>query len=138
VGTTRQSRSRSKSPSTSAGVPSATSLPCLAVEAMAQDRTPVQDAKPLLIAALDAIDGQARGVLVGEVADAITQRFKGTTPIYIDVSTERRYAQAGCSRLRVRFWQDGVQLPNVPAPRRQTIDFGINYCRDGQPPKSLS
>ena len=38
-------------------------------------------------------------------------------------------------------WQDGVQLPNygaggVQAPRRQTIDFGINYCRDGQPPRS--
>jgi hypothetical protein len=43
----------------------------------------------------------------------------------------------------VRFWQDGVQLPNygaggLLAPRRQTIDFGINYCRDGQPPRSLS
>jgi len=59
------------------------------------------------------------------------------------VSTEKRYAQPGCSRLNVRFWQDGVQLPNygaggVQAPRRQTIDFGINYCRDGQPPQSLS
>ncbi len=106
--------------------------------ATAQDRTPVQDARPLLIAAIDAADGQSRGVLVGEIADAITQRFKGTSPIYIDVATERRYAQAGCSRLKVRFWQDGVQLPGVPAPRRQTIDFGINYCRDGQPPKSLS
>jgi serine/threonine protein kinase len=73
-----------------------------------------------------------------EVCDAITQRFKGTTPIYNDVSTERRYAQVGCSRLKVRFWQDGVQLPGVPAPRRQTIDFGINYCRDGLPPKSLN
>jgi hypothetical protein len=31
-----------------------------------------------------------------------------------------------------------VQLPGVPAPRRQTIDFGINYCRDGLPPKSLN
>ena len=79
--------------------------------AMAQDRTPVQDAKLLLIAAIDAPSGQAQGVLVGEIADAITQRFKGTTPIYIDVTTERRYAQAGCSRLKVRFWQDGVQLP---------------------------
>ena len=99
--------------------------------ARAQDRTPVQDAKLLP-------SGQAQGVLVGEIADAITQRFRGTTPIYIDVTTERRYAQAGCSRLKVRFWQDGVQLPGVPAPRRQTIDFGINYCRDGQPPRSLS
>jgi len=96
-----------------------------------------------MLAALDSPDGEAHGFLVGEVADAISQRFNATTPIYIDVSTEMRYAQRGCSRLNVRFWQDGVQLPNygaggVQAPRRQTIDFGINYCRDGQPPRSLS
>jgi hypothetical protein len=113
-------------------------VPCVVLDASAQDRTPVQDARPLLIAAIDAPTGQAHGMLVGEIADAITQRFKGTSPIYIDVTTERRYAQPGCRRLNVRFWQDGVQLPGVPAPRRQTIDFGINYCRDGQPPKSLS
>lgn len=115
----------------------------IATDTLAQARTPVQDARPLLIAAIDAADGRAKGILVGEVADAISQRFKATTPIFIDVTTERRYAQAGCSRLNLRFWQDGVQLPslksaNVAAPRRQTIDFGINYCRDGQPPRSLS
>ena len=108
------------------------------LDASAQERIPVQDARPLLVAAIDAPSGEAHGMLVGEIADAVTQRFKGTSPIYIDVTTERRYAQAGCRRLKVRFWQDGVQLPGVPAPRRQTIDFGINYCRDGQPPKSLS
>jgi hypothetical protein len=111
---------------------------CVTSDAMAQERIAVKDVKPLLIAAIDAAGGQAHGVLVGEVADAITQRFNGSTPIYIDVSTERRYAQAGCSRLNVRFWQDGVHLPGVPAPRRQTIHFGIDYCRDGQPPRSRS
>ena len=104
----------------------------------AQDRVPVQDARSLLIAAIESPSGQAQGVLVGDIADAITRRFQGTTPIYIDVTTERRYAQAGCSRLKVRFWQDGVLLPGVPAPRRQTLEFGINYCLDGQPPRSLS
>ena len=113
-------------------------VPWVVLDASAQDRTPVQDARPLLVAAIDAPNGVAHGILVGEIADAVTQRFKGTSPIYIDVTTERRYAQPGCRRLNVRFWQDGVQLPGVPAPRRQTIDFGVNYCRDGQPPKSLS
>jgi hypothetical protein len=108
------------------------------LDASAQERIPVQDARPLLVAAIDASSGEAHGMLVGEIAEAVTQRFKGTSPIYIDVTTVRRYAQPGCRRLNVRFWQDGVQLPSVPAPRRQTIDFGINYCRDGQPPKSLS
>jgi hypothetical protein len=118
---------------------------CALITAVAasQERLPVRDAKPLMLAALAAPDGKAHGVLIGEVADAISQRFKGTSPIHIDVSTEKRYAQPGCSRLKVRFWQDGVQLPNdgnggVPAPQRRTIDFGINYCRDGLPPRSLS
>jgi hypothetical protein len=110
---------------------------CLHGTVLAQVRVAVTDARSLLIAAIDAPDGEARGVLTGQLADAITQRFKATTPIYIDVGTERRYAQVGCRRLKVRFWQDGVQLPGVPAPRRQTVDFGINYCRDGLPPKSL-
>lgn len=104
----------------------------------AQERLPVADARPLLLAAIDAPDGRAHGVLSGPMADAITARFKATSPVYIDVSTERRFAQPGCRRLKVSFWQDGVQLPGEPSPRRQTIDFGINYCRDGLPPRSLS
>ena len=109
-----------------------------ASRAQAQSRIAVQDVKALLVAAIEAPSGRAQGILTGELADAITRRFKGGTPIYIDVSTERRYSQQGCSRLQVRFWQDGVQLPEVSAPRRQTIDFGIDYCRDGLPPKSRS
>ena len=101
-------------------------------------RVPVDDVRILLISAIDSPTGQAQGVLTGQMANLITDRFKAAGPILIDVTTERRSAQAGCSRLKVRFWQDGVQLPGVPEPRRQTIDFGINYCRDGQPPRSLS
>ena len=100
-------------------------------------RTPVPDARPVMRAALQANDGQAHGLLTGEMADTITQRFGATSPIYIDVTTEKRYAQPGCSRLKVTFWQDGVLLPGATAPRRQTMDFGINYCLDGRPPGSL-
>lgn len=112
---------------------------CLSIAGpgFAQQRVAVPDARQLLIAAIDAPDGRSHGILTGQLADAITERFKATTPIHIDVSTERRYAQTGCRRLKVSFWQDGVQLPGTPAPRRQTIDFGIDYCRDGMPPKSL-
>lgn len=101
-------------------------------------RTEVSDPRPLLVAALNAATGDAYGVLVGETADAITKHFKSTSPIYVDVTTLKRYQQEGCSRLNVRFWQDGVQLPGAKVPRTQRIDFGINYCRDGQPPRSLS
>lgn len=101
-------------------------------------RAPVPDARPVLLAALQASDGAAHGVLTGALADAITQHFRATSPIYIDVSTEKRYRQPGCGRLKVLFWQDGVQLPAAAAPRRQTVEFGINYCLDGLPPQSLS
>ena len=100
-------------------------------------RTAVPDARPVMLAALRASDGQAQGILTGDVAEAITQRFNATSPIYIDVTTERRYQQIGCSRLHVLFWQEGVLLPGAKAPRKQTMSFGINYCLDGLPPKSL-
>ncbi|GAC1354830.1 MAG: hypothetical protein NVSMB34_07300 [Variovorax sp.] len=106
--------------------------------AQAPERTPVRDPRPLLLAAIQSTDGLARGVLTGDVADAISKRFAASTPIFIDVTTERRYMQAGCSRLKVTFWQDGVLLPGAKAPRKQTIEFGINYCLDGLPPKSLT
>lgn len=100
-------------------------------------RTPVPDARAVMLAALRASDGQAQGILTGNVAEAITQRFNATSPVYIDVTTERRYQQAGCSRLNVLFWQEGVLLPGAKATRKQTMSFGINYCLDGLPPKSL-
>lgn len=100
-------------------------------------RTPVPDARPVLLAALQSADGTAHGVLTGDIAEAITRRFEATSPIYIDVNTEKRYRQPGCSRLKVLFWQEGVQLPGAIAPRKQTIEFGINYCLDGLPPRSL-
>ena len=100
-------------------------------------RAPVSDPRPVMVAALQSVNGEAHGILSGDSAEALTQRFAATSPIYIDVTTEKRYAQAGCARLNVRFWQDGVLLPGASSPRRQTIDFGINYCLDGRPPQSL-
>jgi hypothetical protein len=100
-------------------------------------RASVSDPRPVMLAALQSVNGEAHGILSGEIAEALTQRFTATSSIYIDVTTEKRYAQVGCARLKVRFWQDGVLLPGASSPRRQTIDFGINYCLDGQPPQSL-
>ena len=113
-------------------------LVSLNCNAQPAERAPVMDARPLMLAALRSADGQAHGQLTGDIADAISKRFSATTPIFIDVTTEKRYRQAGCSRLKLSFWQDGVLLPGAKAPRKQTIEFGINYCLDGMPPKSLS
>ena len=106
----------------------------------AQDsaRVPVEDVRVLLITAIDSPSGEARGVLTGQMAKMITDRFRATGPILIDVTTQKRYAQPGCSRLNLRFNQDGVHLPGAAAPQLKTVDIGLNYCRDGLPPKSLS
>jgi hypothetical protein len=121
-------------------VPVAFVLTTCATCAFAQpfERTPVADARPLMIAAIDSPAGVASGILIGDAAEAITRQFKGTSPIFIDVSTEYRYAQADCSRLKVMFWQQGILLPGTTSPRTQSIEMDINYCRDGLPPKSLA
>ena len=111
---------------------------CACVQGDPVPRTPVPDPRPLMMAAIDSPVGAAYGVLLSKIADAITEKFHSRSPIYIDVTTVRRFAQLGCSRLKVLFWQDGVLLPGAAAPRKQTIEFGINYCRDGFPPHSLS
>jgi len=105
--------------------------------ATAPERLPVPDARPLLLAALRSPEGRASGVLSGDLADAISRRFQATGPVFIDVTTVHRYVQPGCSRLNVTFWQDNVLLPGAATPQRQTIEFGVNYCLDGLPPKSL-
>lgn len=112
-----------------------------ASEAADASRPPVQDLRVVLVQAIDAPDGQAHAVLVGAVADAITAKFKATSPIFVDVSTLKRYSQEGCRRLRLALWQDGVVLPGslgANGPQRRTVAFDLNYCRDGSPPASLS
>lgn len=98
---------------------------------------PTQETRALMVAAIDAPDGRAQGTLTGPLADAVRTRFNAAGPIEVEVTTLRRYAQPGCRRLNVRFMQVGVRLPGASAPRAQTVDFGINYCRDGAPPASL-
>lgn len=108
------------------------------LSAQEQPRTQVTEARPLMVKALQASDGQAHGMLTGPMAEAISQRFQSRAPILIDVVTERRLPQAGCARLKVSFWQDDVRLPGSNAASRQTLDLGIDYCLDGQPPRPRS
>ena len=111
----------------------------LAATAYAEDALlpSAQTVQALMVEAIRSESGEAHGVLTGGVADAITRQFGATSPIFVNVTTEKRYRQPGCSRLKVLFRQEGVLLPDAPAPRTQTVEFGINYCLDGQPPKSL-
>lgn len=100
-------------------------------------RRPVEEVRPLLIEAIDAPAGEAHGRLTGQNADAIGRQFKTAEPINVDVTTLIRYAEDGCRRLSVLFWQEDVQLGQGMPAKRQTVEFGINYCRTGMPPRSL-
>ncbi len=100
-------------------------------------RRPVTEVKPLLIEAIDSPVGEAHGSLTGEVVDAIGHQFQTSAPINVDVKTLTRYAQEGCRRLSVLIWQDNVRLRPEAAGARQSVEFGINYCRTGLPPRSL-
>lgn len=100
-------------------------------------RLDVPDVKSLLLAAIDAPDGRASGVLKNADTHAISTHFGATSPVSVDVATLLRYAQPGCRRLAVRIWQEGVRLNAQQAPGTQTMQFDINYCRDGRPPASL-
>ena len=113
-------------------------LPAVAVAQASPPRVSVEDIRVLLVSAIDSPTGQAQGVLIGRVANLVTERFRASGSILIDVTTERRYRQPGCSRLKLTLSQDGVNLPGASGPERQTFDIGLNYCRDGLPPKSLS
>jgi hypothetical protein len=118
-------------------LPFTVSLPAHA-QAGETARVPVVDVRVLMVAAIDSPSGSALGVLTNKDAENITRHFKASGPILIDVTTVKRYAQAGCSRLKVTFRQEGVQVPGQAPGQPHTVDFGINYCRDGQPPRSLS
>jgi hypothetical protein len=113
-------------------------LACTSAAADEAARVKVDDVRLLLVAAIDSPSGSARGVLTGETAKLITSRFGASGPILVDVITERRYAQPGCSRLKVTFSQEGVLLPQAAAPLKQTVDIGLNYCRTGEPPRTHS
>lgn len=121
-------------------VPALALAAAASVHAQSSDagRVPVADVRVLMAAAIDSNDGTARGILAGKDAENITRFFQATGPILIDVTTVKRYAEAGCSRLRVAFSQDGVHVSEKAAPTRKAVAFGINICRDGKPPKSLS
>src|SRR5581483_10125511 len=78
----------------------------MAAHSLAQDRMPVRDLKPLLKAAVE--HGMARGVLIGDAAVYVRQRFDTSAPIEVHVKSLHALPQVGCSRLEVTTRQLAV------------------------------
>jgi len=89
--------------------------------------------KALLMQALNAPDGKAKGVVEGKEASAIHAATGASDPVRAEVSTIKKFNQEGCSRLAVRLVQ-----PNTPTREGGKTDFALNYelnlCRNGMPP----
>lgn len=109
-------------------------LTCLALaqSASAQplSRTEVTEIKPLLLRAID--QGAAHGVLVGESATYLRQKFDARSPIEIDVQALHPLPQPGCSRLEVKTRQKDV-LEKTQRSDKELV-YQVSYCRDGHFP----
>ena len=95
------------------------------------DRMPVRDLKPLLKVAIE--HGMARGVIVGDAAAYVRQRFDTSAPIEVDVKSLRALPQAGCSRLEVTTRQVAVS-ENGKRENKELV-YQLSYCRDGTFPE---
>lgn len=89
--------------------------------------------KSLMLEAIDAADGTARGIIVGPIARRFHAATGSTAPVVVEVTSLHRFEQDGCRRLNVRLKQ-----ANVPTQEGKPSEFGIDYrlnlCRDGSPP----
>lgn len=93
-------------------------------------RVEVTGIKPLLVRAIE--QGSAHGVLVGEPASYVRQKFDSSSPIEIDVRALHALPQPGCSRLEVTTRQKGV-LENTKRGDKELV-YQVSYCRDGRFP----
>ena len=93
-------------------------------------RIQVTEIKPLLIRAIE--QGSAHGVLVGEAATYLRQKFDSSTPIEIDVRSLHALPQPGCSRLEVTTRQKDV-LEKTKRDDKELV-YQLSYCRDGRFP----
>ena len=92
----------------------------------------VSEIKPLLKLAIER--GSARGVIVGEAATYVRQKFDSSTPIEIDVRSLHALPQPGCSRLEVTTRQKDVLENGKRADKELT--YQVSYCRDGRFPEA--
>ena len=102
----------------------------MSAQTFAMDYTSV---KQLMVRAIDAPDGKARGFILGSIADKFKKTTGSSGRVSAEVSTIKSFNRDGCKRLNVRLTQS-----DVPTSDGQTadfvIDYGLNMCRDGSPP----
>ena len=99
--------------------------------AQASARVEVTGIKHLLVRAIE--QGSAHGVLVGEPAAYVRQKFDSSAPIEVDVRALHPLPQRGCSRLEVTTRQKDV-LEKTGRGDKELI-YQVSYCREGRFPE---
>lgn len=103
---------------------------CLASAVHAAEYTNTKD---LLIQAIEAPDGRAKGEIVGPIADKFREATKSSAPVMAEVTTLKSFKQEGCKRLNLRLSQ--ADVPTKDGGKTEfVVNYGINLCRDGSPP----
>jgi hypothetical protein len=102
----------------------------MSTQAFALEYTSV---KQLMVRAIDAPDGKARGFILGSIADKFKKTTGSSGRVSAEVSTMKSFNRDDCKRLNVRLTQS-----DVPTSEGRTadfvVDYGLNMCRDGSPP----
>lgn len=98
-----------------------------------QAMSTLQVLSPLLVEAIEK--GESHTVLGGPIADYMKRSNMSSEPLRVNVTTIKKFKQRGCSRLNIQFLQDNVIVPGETKPRNREIDYQLNYCVDGRPPK---
>ena len=104
----------------------------MTVGAQPTDRIAIPEVKPLLKLAIER--GSAHGVIVGESATYVREKFDTRAPIEIDVRALHALPQPGCSRLEVSTRQKGVLENGKRADKELT--YQVNYCLNGRFPEA--
>jgi hypothetical protein len=89
--------------------------------------------KLAMMEAIGAPGGMITGTVVGPVADKFASTTGSRSPVMVDVTTLKSFRQEGCKRLNVRLKQSNVQAKDGKSVEFG-IDYGVNLCRDGNPP----
>jgi len=113
------------------GTIAAALLLACAAPALGAERMAVADIKPLLVRAIE--HGEAHGVLGGEAATFMQQRFDTAAPIEIDARLLHALPQTGCHRLEVTTRQRGVLEQG--SRQDKALTYQVSFCRDGRFPE---
>jgi hypothetical protein len=110
-----------------------TSALLLPVHLAASEMTQYTHIKPLLLAAIDASDGKASGMLTGPLASLFRTTTGSKCPLLATVTTVGDFSQPGCKRLNLHLQQQGVRTVSDESGNFE-VNYGLNLCRNGEAP----